>query len=258
MDWSSYFIAIMGSVLAGIINTLAGNGSAITLTILTEVLQLPSNLANGTNRVGILAQGITSTSIFYKNDKLHLRERLPYIVPTIIGAIGGVLVAIQVSSDQFYAVFRILMVFMLIVILIRPKRWLETNNEASAPNFWVLTPLLLVLGFYGGFIQMGMGIFFIATMVLGAKLNIIDANIVKVFVIMLYTFIVLAIFHWRGLVDWKFGFLLAFGQIIGAWMASNFVSKYPQANFYAYVLMIGVIILSVAKLFNLHHYLLIG
>ena len=51
-----YVIAIVGGLFAGILNTLAGNGSAITLTILTELLQLPGNLANGTNRVGIVIQ----------------------------------------------------------------------------------------------------------------------------------------------------------------------------------------------------------
>ena len=33
-----YFIALTGALVAGVINTLAGNGSAITLTILMEVL----------------------------------------------------------------------------------------------------------------------------------------------------------------------------------------------------------------------------
>jgi len=50
MEFHHYIIAIIGGGLAGIINTLAGNGSAITLTILTEVLQLPGNLANGTQK----------------------------------------------------------------------------------------------------------------------------------------------------------------------------------------------------------------
>ena len=56
LEWYHYLIAILGSALAGSINTLAGNGSAITLTILTEPIGLPGNLANGTNRIGIFTQ----------------------------------------------------------------------------------------------------------------------------------------------------------------------------------------------------------
>jgi uncharacterized membrane protein YfcA len=61
MEWYIYPIAVLGGFVAGIINTLAGNGSAITLSILTEVIGLPGNLANGTNRVGVLMQGIAGT-----------------------------------------------------------------------------------------------------------------------------------------------------------------------------------------------------
>ena len=50
LEYYHYIIAIVGSALAGAINTLAGNGSAITLTILTELLGLPGNMANGTNK----------------------------------------------------------------------------------------------------------------------------------------------------------------------------------------------------------------
>ena len=54
--WSSehMIIAVAGAFAAGVINALAGNGSVITLTILTELIGLPGNVANGTNRVGVL------------------------------------------------------------------------------------------------------------------------------------------------------------------------------------------------------------
>ena len=38
LEWYHYGIAIFGGFAAGVINTLAGSGSAITLTILTELL----------------------------------------------------------------------------------------------------------------------------------------------------------------------------------------------------------------------------
>ena len=65
METSHYIIAVLGGAFAGVINTLAGNGSAITLTILTELLGLPGNMANGTNRVGIIAQSAASNYTFY-------------------------------------------------------------------------------------------------------------------------------------------------------------------------------------------------
>ena len=94
LEWYHYGIAIFGGFAAGVINTLAGSGSAITLTILTELLGLPGNMANGTNRVGVLTAGIAGTFAFHKNGKLDIAKSKRYTIPTIIGAIVGVFVAV--------------------------------------------------------------------------------------------------------------------------------------------------------------------
>ena len=46
-------LLIFGGVIAGIINTLAGNGSVITLSLCTEWVGLSPSIANGTNRLGV-------------------------------------------------------------------------------------------------------------------------------------------------------------------------------------------------------------
>ena len=74
MDILTISIAVIGGFVAGVINTLAGNGSVITLSILTEVMGLPGNIANATNRVGVLLQGIASSTGFIKNKKYAKRN----------------------------------------------------------------------------------------------------------------------------------------------------------------------------------------
>ena len=256
MELSHYIIAILGGTFAGVINTLAGNGSAITLTILTEILNLPPNLANGTNRVGVLTQSAAGTYGFYKNGKLDVQKSWAYIIPTIIGAIAGVIIAVYVSNEQFKRVFSFMMVAMLFVILINPKRWLQKTDLNKKINYWWVIPLFLAIGFYGGFIQMGMGIFFLAAMVLGARYNIIDSNAVKSFVVAIYTIVVIAIFQWKGLIDWKFGLILAIGQTVGGYWAANFASQYKKADLWAYRLLVVIVILAIIKIFNIHQYLL--
>jgi len=249
-----YIIAIVGGFVAGIINTLAGNGSAITLTILTEVLGLPPNMANGSNRIGVLAQSWSSSYAFYKGGKLNIDRSLKFIIPSVVGAIFGVWVAVSVSNEAFKEVFRYLMIILLFVILIKPKRWLRaTDSEAQHELIWVI-PVYLSLGFYGGFIQMGMGIFFLASMVLLAKFDLVEGNAVKVFVVACYTILVLAIFQYKGLVDWKAGGLIAIGQMTGAFFTAKYASKYPQLDVWVYRLLVAVVIFAIVMLFDLHSY----
>jgi len=251
MEWYIYIIAIVGSFFAGAINTLAGSGSAITLTILTELIGLPPNIANGTNRIGVLTQSWAGSYAFHKNGKLNLEGGKRYIIPTVIGAILGVWVAVYVSNEQFKTVFSYLMVGMLFVILIKPKRWLRETDVKNPPSLLVVIPLFLALGFYGGFIQMGMGVFYLAAMVLVAKYNIIDSNAIKSFVVAVYTIVVVAIFQYKGMIDWPVGLLLAIGQTAGGWFTANYASQYKEADVWAYRLLVVVVIFGILKLFSL-------
>jgi uncharacterized membrane protein YfcA len=138
---------------------------------------------------------------------------------------------------------------MLIVILVNPKRWFnKPGKEINLPPI-IEIPLFLALGFYGGFIQMGMGVFFLAAMVLIAKYNLIDANAIKVLVVLLYTFIVIAIFQWRGLINWEIGLIIGVGQMAGGWLAAKYASSYEKADIWAYRLLVVIIILAILKLF---------
>lgn len=252
MEPYQYIIAIVGGFAAGIVNTLAGNGSAITLTILTEVLGLPPNIANGSNRIGVLTQSWSSSFAFHRGGKLPLKRSLKFIIPSVVGALFGVWVAVSVSNEGFKEIFRYLMIALLFVILIKPKRWLrESDIEAKHSLVWVI-PVYLALGFYGGFIQMGMGIFFLASMVLLAKFDLVEGNAVKVFVVACYTIFVLAIFQYNGLVDWKAGGLIAIGQMIGAYFTAKYAAAYPSLQVWVYRLLVLVVVFAIVKLFDLH------
>ncbi len=251
LEWQEILIVLFGSMLAGSVNTLAGNGSAITLTILTELIGLPGNLANGTNRIGIFTQSLAGSIAFYRNGKLDLyRSRRPILL-TMAGALAGVLLAVNVSNESFRSVFRVLMVVMFFVILVKPKRWLRATDPDKTTNPWLSTPLFLALGFYGGFIQMGMGVFFLAVMVLYARYSLVDANAVKIFVVGAYTFFVILIFQYQGLIDWKVGLMMAVGQTIGGYATAHYASRFEQANVWAHRLLVVVVLLAIAKLFDL-------
>lgn len=245
-----YLIALLGSFIAGGINTLAGNGSAITLTILTELLGLPGNLANGTNRVGIFTQSLAGSWAFFRAGRLSWAQSRLYILLTTLGAVGGIIAATQVSNAAFMQVFRALLVLMFLVILVKPKRWLREDTEARTLPLWLSIPIFLALGFYGGFIQMGMGVFFLAAMVLVARYNLIDGNAVKVLVVGLYTGVAVAIFAWQGLIDWELGGLMAVGQTAGGYLTARFAATDPRAGKWAYYILVAVVLLAILRMYG--------
>lgn len=249
-------IAFLGALVAGAINTLSGNGSAITLTILMEVIGLPADVANGTNRVGVLGNGVAATFGFYRKGRFDVsagrkQDMYRILLFTSIGAALGVYLSLIVSNEVFRDIFRYLLIVMLGVILIKPKRWLVVPEGETYVSRWISIPLFFALGVYGGFIQMGMGVFFLAVMVLVARYEIIQSNVVKVMVVTIYTSLAVSIFAWRGLIDWPIGLLMAAGQMVGGYLTATYAAKHPKAGLYTYWLLIVVIIAAIIKAFFL-------
>lgn len=244
-----YLIAIVGAFLAGCVNTLAGNGSAITLTILMELLGLPPDVANGTNRVGVLAQCVAGTYAFEREGKLRGNIDWWVIGLVTVGALLGMYLSVVISPEGYRQFFRYALLVMLVVILVKPKRWITQQKERPQLPAWIGIPLYLLLGVYGGFIQMGMGIFFLAILVLISRYDIINANVLKGVTVTVYTVAAVAFFAWKGLINWEFGLIMASGQIAGGFLTATYASRYPQANIWAYRLLIVVVIGAIARAF---------
>ncbi len=240
-------ICLVGGFVAGAMNTLAGFGSILTIGIYTEILGLPLIMANGTNRVNVFTQASLGSYVFYKNGKLDLKRNYIYLIIIFIFSIVGVYIATTISNDEFKQIFKYILLLLLPIVLINPKRWFRKTDLDYTPPKILIMIISVFLGLYGGFIQMGMGIFFLITFVFLSKINIIEANALKVAIISIYTLVLIFIFHSRGLIDWPLGLLIASGQGIGAWMAAKYASNSKYADKVAYVLLITVLVLAIYR-----------
>ncbi len=246
MAWYLYLAVIAAGFAAGFINTLAGSGSLITLPVLI-FLGLPANVANGTNRVAILIQNIVTTHSFHHQKMLDWRGGLQLAVPAIVGSLVGAQIAVNLNEEMMRHAIGLLLVIMLVVILINPKRWLHGKFKTMTGNItWQLAVIFFGIGLYGGFIQAGVGIFLLAGLVLGAGYDLVRANAVKVLIVLAFTIFALGIFILNHQVVWGVGLLLAVGNASGGWIATRIAVK-RGAGFVRWLL-IAVIIVSAAKL----------
>jgi len=73
LHWIEIIALIIAGLMVGFINTLAGGGSIISLSVLM-VLGLPANIANGTNRIAIAVQTLTASSSFRQQKVLDTKK----------------------------------------------------------------------------------------------------------------------------------------------------------------------------------------
>lgn len=255
MELYHYVIAIAGGFVAAIMNTLAGYGSIITLTILMDVLGLPANMANGTNRVNILSNSLAGSLGFYKNGKLSIEKGKWILITVCLGAVLGVFIAVNVSNEQFRDVFKYLVVVLFFAIIVNPKRWIKETSEVVDLPAWKLILIYFPIGVYGGFIQMGMGVVFLMATVLISKFTIIKANALKMVLIVIYTILSIFIFHYNGLIDWKIGAVLSIGTAAGGFLTANYASKIKNANLYAYRLLVVIVLFVLLRTFGMFEFL---
>jgi hypothetical protein len=249
MEWYLYPAVVAAGFVAGFINTLAGSGSLVTLPLLI-FLGLPANVANGTNRVAILFQNVVGVSSFRQQKVLDLRGGLMLAAPAVIGAILGAQIAVNLNEAMMRRVIGLLMVVMLVVIFIRPKRWLEGQPETEIQRSgWKQWLIFFGIGLYGGFIQAGVGIFLLAGLVLSAGYDLVRANAVKVLIVLCFTIFALVVFVINNQVVWGIGLILAIGNMLGAWVAARMAVE-RGATFVRWLL-IAVVTVSAAELLGL-------
>lgn len=248
MEWWIYPLLVLAGLVAGFINTLAGAGSVVSLAVL-NLAGLPLGVANGTNRIAILLQTVTALGRFKQQGKLSVRPHLGIILPAIFGGLAGALLAGQVSGLILRRSIGLCMALTLIPLFLKPNRWLEGNAEQEHKKAGPVRMVsFFLIGIYGGYVQLGVGVFLLTALVLVAGLDLVRGNAVKLLIAFSYTVPALVIFVMNDLVRWDLGLTLAAGNMVGAWIATHEAAK-RGAPFIRGLLIVVVIISAVRYLF---------
>ena len=202
-------------IAAGIVNTLAGGGSFLTLSAMIW-LGMPAPVANATNRIGVIAQAITAVHGFRRQGVEVPEPFWPQALVTCVGAALGAGLSVVLDPEAFDRVLGVAMIAMLGVTLLRPRAWMEPG-----PASGLRWPALLVAGTYGGFLQAGVGVLLLPALVLLGGLDPVRANARKMALVGVLTLPALAIYAAWGLIDLGAGLVLAVGSALGGWLGSR-------------------------------------
>jgi len=244
LDLVKVMLVLAVGVVAGILNTMAGGGSLITLPMLI-FLGLPSAVANGTNRVAVGAQNILAILGFRSKGISDIRLSLFFALPALVGAVVGACIAIDLPDAVFQQVLAVVMVVVLVLILWNPTRRLGKTTASMTPLRRILAAVVFFLiGMYGGFIQAGVGFLIMAALVLITGLDLVRVNAHKVFIVFFFTLSALVVFALEGKIDWVLGAVLAVGNAAGGWIGSRFQVEKGE-KVVRVVLVIAVLVMAV-------------
>ncbi len=217
----TYLVLIGVGFLAGIINTLAGGGSVMTLPMLI-FMGLPPNVANGTNRIAIFIQNIFGTAGFRSKGVKDYPFNVYMGISAMIGAVIGAQLGVHIKGEYFNKILGFVMLFVVLMLFVKPnKNAIDSIVKTAGKELWQGVIAFFFIGIYGGFIQAGTGFFVLLALSQINNFSLVRANAIKSFVILFFTITALAIYIYNDAINWKVGLVLAIGNSAGAWLASR-------------------------------------
>ena len=227
LSYGSLAILAAAGVLATMINVIAGGGGMIVMPALMA-LGLPADVANGTYRLAVVTQSLSGTAALRRHGKLDNSAIVPILIPTILGAVIGALLATWIPRETLKPVMLITMILMAALIAFRKETLVPREGPPLRPKDAPRSIAGLFLsGVYAGFIQAGVGFLLLAVLVGTLRHDLVHANALKLVVTLAFGVVALAIFTWAGLVSWTPAIVLAVASIFGARLGVRVMLKVP-------------------------------
>ena len=241
----SLVLLFFAGVAGGVIAVMAGGGASLILPTLI-CLGIDPTMANGTTRVAILFQNVSAIVSFRKEGVSDLRTGLKLALLTLPGVLAGAFAAVRVGDKLFEEILAVVLVFVCASFFLKPDSLAKLLGGSEGKRRWILYPAVALIGFYGGFIQIGAGFLIMAVLyhVMGATL--VRVNFHKVLVILIYTVPAVLIFFLSGNVNLFLGICLAVGTSVGGWLGAAFSVRGGE-KWIRFVLIFAVVVMAIME-----------
>ena len=218
--WQLGLLTLVG-LCAGVLNVMAGGGSLLSVPIML-FLGVPGPVANGTNRISIVAQNIVAVRTFLRRGFADFRLSLSLAAAAAPGAILGALLGVRLDGAWFDRVLAVVMLGVLVLMQLPARGRGGERLPLTRRRLLLGHGLMFGAGCWGGFIQIGVGFILMPILHRVMGLDLVRTNMHKVFIALSYNLIALVIFASAVSIHWSFGLALALGNAAGGYFGARF------------------------------------
>ncbi|MCW9039501.1 MAG: TSUP family transporter [Rhodospirillales bacterium] len=208
-------------LIAGFVDSIAGGGGLLAIPALLWA-GLPPVQALATTKFQGSFGTLSATVHFLRKGHVSLRDMIPAIIFTAIGAIAGTIAVQMIDATILQGVIPVLLVIVAGYFLFSPRVGdVDAHRRMGIGAFSLVFGL--TLGFYDGFFGPGTGSFWAIAYVALLGFNMIKATAHTKIVNFTSNVTSLLVFGLAGHIVWSAGLVMAVGQIIGAQIGSRTV-----------------------------------
>lgn len=208
---------------------------------------VPGPVANGTLRIAIIAESIAALFEFFRKGIHRIGLSLSLTLFTLPGAVVGAHFASKIKAQDFNLILAAVMFLVLLMMIFdRSDSSTELNGDIAISKQRLIAGhlLMIIVGFWGGFIQIGVGFLLIPVLSRILGLDLVTTNMHKTFIVLLYTVAALIVFSQNLSLDWRAGIALATGSVLGAVLATKVQIKFGTGaiKIILYLTLLGFIV----------------
>jgi uncharacterized membrane protein YfcA len=219
--WQMALLVVVG-IASGFLNVVAGGGGLLTVPTMV-FMGMPGPVANGTNRIGVLAQSIASVIAFARSDFRDFKLSLSLSLCAVPGAVIGAFLGVNLEGVWFNRSLALIMLGVMLIMHFDRKAGASKIGHQPTQRQLLHGHLLMIgVGFWGGFIQLGVGFIIMPVLNRVMGLDLVRTNMHKVFIVAIYTIVALLVFASQLELFWIVGLILALGNAIGGYLGAHF------------------------------------
>jgi uncharacterized membrane protein YfcA len=223
-----YVWLVVASLIAGVMNAMAGGGSFLSFPAMLAVGVLPIQ-ANATNTVALWPGQLTSVAAL--RDDMR-RDLLPVIcTASVLGGVSGAVLLLNTEQITFlHMVPWLLLVASLLFGISGPvSRWLRRRSAephvkkapAIMPLFFVLLPVCFYIGYFGA----GAGFLIMSVLALFGVEEMHELNSLKVLAACLSNLCAVLTFVLSGAVIWRYCLISMVFAGVGGYVGAQYARR---------------------------------
>lgn len=219
---TTYIVCIVGTFIAGVVDSIAGGGGLITLPALL-LCGIPPHLAMGTSKFASTLGTALALLNFARSHLVLWRVAAIGVIFSLLGAYLGSRMALMLDSAVLGKVLVAMLPVGMAMTLVPKKEQPGTlDMPQSGWRFWLGVPLTsVIVGAYDGFFGPGAGSFFILAFHWVLRMGLIEASATsKVFNLASNAGSLLA-FLMSGQVLFALAVPMAVASMAGNWLGSR-------------------------------------
>ncbi|MEL7485830.1 MAG: sulfite exporter TauE/SafE family protein [Pseudomonadota bacterium] len=220
METWQYFALFFAGLGSGWINVLAGGGSLLSVPLMLFI-GLPGPVANGTNRIAIIAQNASAVTGFFQKGFADFRLSASLAAAASVGAFFGAQVGVRLDGEWFNRVLAAIMIVVALIMFAGDNPSKEPSKTGEPKNIALGHALMVGAGFWGGFIQIAVGFLLMPILYRVMGLDLVRVNMHKVFIALIFNLVALAVFAASVDIAWKAGIALAIGNGLGGFLGAR-------------------------------------